>query len=284
MSNFLSGLLGAFASQPQDNLLGYDPSQNAANAMGKNLLGAYNAVKTQPAPYSPQEFWRRANAGEAQDPRYWDNALAIAGMTAPVGGKVLPMDEASRAARMAEQGFNTDLYHGTTFDFPEFKTATRRKTYLTDEPPIANIYAEATQRHTGFGIEPNAGPNVIPLKARIQNPLEVSDLGPDGSHGWFSDNLFKALGKERPEKGWPEAYRALFDEARDRGHDFIIMRDYTDLGGDQSQYIPLDLKHVRSRFAAFDPAKTNSRDLLAGLLGPAVVAKLLGPSNDDGVK
>lgn len=266
------------------NLLGVDTSMDAVGARQNALLGAYNAIKapSMKQPYSAQEFFRRASAGEQQDPRVWDSAFAVAGMTAPVGRKALPMDEASRTARMGEQGFNTDLYHGTTFDFPEFQTSPRRKTYLADAPAIANIYAGATNRHTSFGIEPNAGPNVIPLKARIQNPLEVSDIGPDGSHGWFTDNLFKALGKERPEKAGADAYRALFDEARSRGHDFVIMRNYTDLGGNQSQYIPLDLKHVRSRFAAFDPSKIESKDLLAGLLGPVIASRLFG--NDDGVK
>ena len=268
----------------QQTFFGYDPSQGAANNITRSLLGAYNAVKTQPAPYDPQEFWRRANAGEKQDPRAWDNAMAIAGMTSSPGAKRAPLDTPRAPQQAHQQAFDVDLYHGTTFDFPEFQTAARRKTYLTDDPKIANIYAAATQRHTGYGIEPNAGPNVIPLKASVKNPLEVSDLGPDGSSGWFSDNLYKALGKERPENAGQGAYRALFDEARERGHDFVIMRDYTDLGGTQSQYIPLDLTHVRSRFAKFDPAKKDSRELLAGLLGPAVAAGIFGSGNDDGVK
>ena len=90
----------------QQTFFGYDPSQGAANNITRSLLGAYNAVKTQPAPYDPQEFWRRANAGEKQDPRAWDNAMAVAGMMAGVGSKSADIPALNTAENLERAGAN----------------------------------------------------------------------------------------------------------------------------------------------------------------------------------
>jgi hypothetical protein len=121
----------------------------------------------------------------------------------------------------------------------------------------------------------NAGPNVMPLYAKAKKPLVVSDLGPDGSNGWNSDNLAAALGVENPGTG-----RGLYDEARRQGYDLIEVRDMSDLGPKrQTQFIPLHPSGVRSKFAAFDPSKMDSGNLLAALtamLGGGMAASQIG--------
>lgn len=196
-----------------------------------------------------------------------DPASQVMGVTAG-----LDMSKASRLARAAEQGFDTsrELYHGTTNDFPSFKG---RTIYLTDKPEIADIYAEAEGRHKAL-LNRNAGPNVMPVYARAKKPLVVSDLGPDGTGGWSGDNMASKLGVENPGTG-----TFLHEEARRQGYDLIEIRDMSDLGGRQTQFIPLKPEYVRSRFAAFDPAKISHSDLLATLGGVTTAGSLMGESD-----
>jgi len=184
--------------------------------------------------------------------------------------KMLGLPETNTAMDRAKaMGFDVDtpVYHGTTNDFLEPNTASRAF-YATDDPEISNIYAMAEGRHKGLR-EVNAGANVIPLIGK-KNLLTVSDIGPDG-HGWISDNIKTALGLP-PET----SSRQLYMKANDAGYDGLKMTDYSDLGGDnQTQYVfPLG-KNIRSRFAAFDPAKANSANILASLLLGAPALKAL---------
>lgn len=171
--------------------------------------------------------------------------------------------EAARLARAREQGYDVDrpLYHGTSNTFDEFASG-RRNIYLTDKPEIADIYAFA--RHEDgqrkHGNPTNAGPNVMPVYAKSQKPLVISDKGPDGSHGWVSDNLAAALGVEN--KGGAGGYRGLYDEARKQGYDIVEIKDMLDLGGPQSQFIPLSPANIRSKFADFNPADSDKSGLL----------------------
>jgi len=104
---------------------------------------------------------------------------------------------------------------------------------------VADIYADAAQRRwPGYD---NAGPNVMPVFVRRQNPLVVSDLGPNGDHGYLHDNLAEALGL--PLRS---SRKELHAAAVERGHDVIEVRNMADLGGEQTQYLVLRPENVRS--------------------------------------
>lgn len=181
----------------------------------------------------------------------------------------LPMDEASRMARAREQGFDVDstLYHGGQSDILSFLPDRGGSVYLTDDPSIADIYAEnASSRRPNMV---NSGPNVMPVMVR-GNFLPVSDLGPDGGNGWISDNLGEALGFDSQSVPAGRRAIALNDEARRQGVDVVEMRDYSDLGGKQTQYKVLNPQNIRSTNAAFDPDQINSPNLLAGGAAAAV--------------
>ena len=66
----------------------------------------------------------------------------------------------------------------------------------------------------------------------------------------------------------PEAARK---ELTDKGFDSVYLKNTTMDSIDKkpiNQYVSLDPKNIRSRFAAFDPLRKNSSSLLAsGLLG-----------------
>lgn len=201
-------------------------------------------------------------------------ALGSAGVPRPrasvgMGGKPaevsshLDMSPEARMARAREMGFDTDqvLYHGTGKDFTEFSPGShgngyRRSIYLTDNPEIADIYANSKN----YGLRGGGDPAIYPVFAKAEKPLVVSDKGPDGSFGWVSDNLATALGVDHPPAG---KYASLYDEARRQGYDQVQIREMTDLGGPQTQYIPLEPNYIRSVNAAFDPAKSSSANLLA---------------------
>lgn len=192
----------------------------------------------------------------------------------------LPMDEASRMARAAEQGYHTDLYHGTGSDIREFERG-RRGLYATDRPNIADIYAKASDPSVGKDVRAqiaDAGPNIMPLKLRGK-VLEISDIGPTGN-GWSTDNLAAALGVDM--SGGRVRYRDLMDIAKERGYSAVKIKDMQDLGGQQDQWSILDPSALRSRFAAFDPSKIKSKDLLASALAAGVFeAGVAGSTNKE---
>jgi hypothetical protein len=150
-------------------------------------------------------------------------------------------------------GFGDEvLLHGTTNDFPAF-VESRQNIYATDRPKIADIYAMSTGRHKSLR-EVTAGPNVIPLMAR-GNRLDVSDFK-NNEGGWMRENLSEILGVP------PE--RNLFKKLPEKGYSSAKV-EMDDLGGRQFQYVFPDPKVLRSRFAAFDPARINENNLLASL-------------------
>lgn len=143
------GLLGALSSPAQQQtLLGYDPSQGAANNTTRSLLGAYNAVKTQPAPYDPQEFWRRANAGEKQDPRAWETAMAVGTMMAPI-----------KAYHGSPHSF--DAFDSSKIGTGEGAQAYGHGLYFAESPGVAQTYRDALSRPAveinGTKIAPSSG-------------------------------------------------------------------------------------------------------------------------------
>jgi len=169
--------------------------------------------------------------------------------------KMLGLHENNTAEDRARAlGFNLDekLYHGTNSEFPAFERNPRygAGTYATEDPEIANIYAESERR------EGNAAPNVLPIVARGKK-LKVSDLNPDdpSSGGWFRDNMAKATGMPMT--------RRMVEQLPRYGYDRLEINDMSDLGGIQTQHMFPDPSVIRSRFAAFDPHRVNENDLLA---------------------
>lgn len=236
-------------------------------ATNRNTLA--EALARQPKPFTEESaknaqtmaegFWNPAGLlGGAMGVTKFEKAHKVAQKNAakPVerGGLGLPKDNTA-ADRAKALGYDTDAYHGGTNDFREFFGT--RPTYASDEPRIADIYAVAEGRHRGLR-EINAAPNVMPLKLRGKE-VAVSDLGDNGG-GWYMDNLAERLGIP--------AKRGMVNEIGKQGFDRLKVTDMTDLGGVQSQYmIPAGSPNIRSRFAAFDPARKHEADLLAGYFG-----------------
>lgn len=207
-----------------------------------------------------------------------------AGMSGARLGAKLPMDERSRMIRAAEQGYDTSnvLYHGTSNVFDEFTPNRGGVVYLTDRPEIAEIYSKIRNQEgqkayaKSLGRDVNADPSIMPVFAKRENPIVISDKGPDGSHGWLSDNLASALGVQWPQTSGHRgnAYRDLINEARKRGHDMIEVKDMLDLGGAQTQFFVLSPDNVRSKFAEFNPSRRGTNKILGA--GHPLAALMMG--------
>lgn len=192
------------------------------------------------------------------------------GVIKPTAG--LDMDEAARLARAKDMGFRTQmpLYHGTGAAFDEFKPVpTDAKGWvspgasLARSPEIANEFAEmAGQGRIGglyWSDNARANPQVYKLFHRADNPAALTLTGNE-TH--------------------PQVVATLQD-AFDRGHDAVMLRNYTSPGGRVGDIIIVkNANQLRSVNAAFDPAKRESGNLLAGIAGALPVAGLAAGATD----
>jgi hypothetical protein len=142
------------------------------------------------------------------------------------GASHLPMDEASRMARAREMGFDVETPLYHGTD-ADF-SAFRGETWVSTGTARPNRQA---MRSGG------AGANVMPLvgRGRVKHmPISVQQRN------------------VRPRD---------IQNARDAGYDAIEMTNHD---GDRSRLI-FDPSNIRSRFAAFDPARSGESDLMAGV-------------------
>lgn len=164
----------------------------------------------------------------------------------------LAMDLESRLARANEMGFFTEmpLYHGSGNAFGAIRSVPTDApgrvlpgVSLSSNPEIASEFA-AKAEVRGLGEHPQ----VYKLLHRAENPARLK---------WSKDESF-------------EAVSATIRDAFDRGHDAVIINNYTTAGGKTGDVLIVrDGNQLRSVNAAFDPAKRDSNNLLYSLGGGA---------------
>lgn len=158
--------------------------------------------------------------------------------------------------RAAAMGFDLDepIYHGTKRDFTEFEPgdgAFGRGIYATGMPNRTKQY------WGGFGDW--TGGQVMPVVTNANNsgPLvHAVDLVPNEL--------------ESPNK-YIAAQQRLIGQGYDSGASYV--------GDALQEKVIFDPRNIRSRFAAFDPMRRDSSDLLAGLALPVVAAPVVSESN-----
>lgn len=155
-----------------------------------------------------------------------------------------------------------DIPHGTNKTFDAFKAVpTDAKGLATPgvstalDPRVANEFAERAARDSA-----RTSPQVYPLFHRADNPAPFDLTGNETRH---------------------QVVETLRD-AFDRGHDAVMLRNYTSPGGLTGQKIIIvrDANQLRSPNAAFDPAKRNSANQLASLLGASALAPIASAPSD----
>lgn len=174
--------------------------------------------------------------------------------------------EPFRQARAQQQGFTTDVYHGTTGSAPW--TGEKIDTSLffsTPNPHLAGMYA----RTNPPGVKPPVysektpaeGANVLPLKANTKDY-----------------HVFDARGGS-----WVDANRNAIREAQEAKKPGVIIKNVLDEPGSpggevlppQDVVITLDPSTLRSRFAKFDPRNVGQNNLVGGLGGIAAMTEAL---------
>lgn len=182
----------------------------------------------------------------------------IAAAALPIAGTrlaKLPMDQASRLARAKAMGFRIEepVYHGTDRVFDAFDLKAGGRTtgsrtaplgvWASHSPNVADEFARmAIQQGKGRA----RGPLILPLLYRSDR-LGVYDAG---KHS-------------QPDREAAVAIASAFDD----GFDAVRILNYRTPGGKtgQTTVVVKDPSQLRSIFAAFDPKKRDSANLLAGI-------------------
>jgi hypothetical protein len=175
----------------------------------------------------------------------------------------LDMSPEARAARAAEQGYTVDAYKGHAVDFPHFDNPDRPYAgFFSDDPQVASRFAEG---YAGSyqGAEGASDGIVYPTKLRMQNPYIIDAQGQKAGMLQFGRS---DLARE---------YEAAINSP---DHDGVILRNTADEG---EVYIPKTPQQIRSRFAAFDPARSGESDLLASRAGVPAVPQQPAPQPED---
>ncbi len=282
-------IVNALAPQPQ-------PQEPWTDKLGRWARDAYAAYQAQPS------WLDRATAQSGRDraafqsggvPALMANTAETADLAGGFGGTTtgkfakaaLPMDEASRVARAAQQGYNIDAYHGTgSAEFPAFDASKVRDNIQYGGNFYFTPSAEFANKHTG----PWSGdsPRIMPVKLKADNPYRMDqpitaeqaasvldaagrteqakamrDGGP--LKYWTGSTLFyHGLGQET-------SAAAKADAIRKAGYDAIIGDPQKEIAGTAGRphIMVFEPDQIRSKFAAFDPASKGSGNLLGSLAG-----------------
>jgi len=190
-------------------------------------------------------------------------------------GARLPMDEASRMARAAEQGFSVPAYKGaypydwrTGKELDRFQSpgAPELTTYAGKDGGFAGFFSSEPKVADRFAMQATTEGAVFPVQLKFKNPAVIEMQGKHAAAAQFD------------RVGNPELVAQFKNALADPNIDGIVLRDTADEG---TVYVPKESNQVRSRFAAFDPAKTESADLLAGIAGLPGVASFLSGLNKE---
>ena len=133
----------------------------------------------------------------------------------------LPMDEASRMARAGEQKFDIDSYHGTRDDFTIFEKGDLGYHFGTPEQAWKRL---VDTRETADWEPHNAEENIMPVRLRLKNPLELPDVG-----SW---QLPEVIARRALETKWGKSHsnelNEIMDEAAELAPTFADLDDWAD--------------------------------------------------------
>lgn len=272
--------------------------QDIASMPGKvaNVAGdvtgvndAISALRGQMTPDEAQNFALMSAAGLlTPEMRAAKVAMGAAEKVAPeltaAARAALPMDEASRMARAAQQGWTIDAFHGTgSQEFEAFDPMKVRDNIQYGGNFYFTPSAEFANKHTGAWSGDT--PRVMPVKLKVQNPFRMDQ--PITAEQ--AAEVLKAAGRTEqakkmieggPLKYWTGStlfYHGLGQDTpvalkaqaiRDAGYDAIIGDPQKEITGTPGRphIMVFEPSQVRSRFDSFDPANVGSDKLIHPLL------------------
>lgn len=228
---------------------------------GEVIAKPFKAESSLYIPKEPSLHQRISARGVSKEaPEETDDFISEMLSEAPSTKKVddLPMDFKSRMARAKEMGFdiNNPLYHGTRFNFDKFKPSESgtfgKAVYVTESQDSAHRWANPREQF----IE---NQNIIPLYSNAK----IFDLE-NPEHQKILKNRFGESWKDYTAEEFAGA-------AKDAGFDAIRY------GGTVAIFDP---KHLRSKFAEFDPSKRNSSNISAGIGAALGIGALSGKDSE----
>ena len=270
-------------------LLGLDPA-DYADTLGMEAYRNAQALGNAPTPLAfaalPAAVVKGAKAAKAVKAAPRDEALETARKNAVT---MLGLPENNTAMDRARAlGFNIDAYHGSGENITQFdpklagtsglaRTGKQKLSWFTDGPDQASGYSgpskevkaaywDAQKRYYDDPEGPtrmdkalsrfnaNEGASVYPVKLALQNPI-IED-----AKGRVTTNRTRAS--------------SAMSKLKSGENDGLIIKNTRDLHPEQAlqtHFAIYDPSLIRSRFAAFDPARVNENDLL-GRADPTLLA------------
>jgi hypothetical protein len=206
-----------------------------------------------------------------------------------------PMDRAKA------MGFDTKAFHGTNREFTEFSNSmlgaktgaksAQKAHFFANNPELSNTYVNTSN------VYKSSPPTYADLLKNKQAWKEFNDATDDAAKwdvlekygmNYSSGQVMPLMLRQGNVKvkdyqgiGYrDETYNDLIKAAKKGKKDSVVFKNTYDPGPHEGfnvqsdVYAVFDPKNIRSRFAAFDPARANESDLLAagvplGLLGTA---------------
>lgn len=258
----LGGYLGQVFSGPSvaEQMASYDAAQRAALAQG--------GVR-----------------GMMQDPALAQQGAELAGNfnfvgSVGKGGDALDLSTPARMARAAEQGFEeADYYKGMHPYDPSTGPVTNWRGEVISETPLREL--TSIDRQGPFPAFGGADGDIPKIAGFLSNDPAVASRFAEPVEGAVYPLKYRpgrvhtidAAGKKAGEVQFGPAGQPFRDAARSGEFDTIRIVNTADEG---DITVALDPTNIRSRFAKFDPKKSNSADLLAsvaagGLMGTGML-------------
>lgn len=184
---------------------------------------------------------------------------------------VLDMSKEARLARAADQGYTIEAYKGAMpYDWDslpvtnfkgEIKEGADRiprqiTTFSYPDRPHSGFFSsdkDVANRFAAIYSDTNRGA-VYPVKLKFDNPKII-----DADGNYAASFQFESFARQ---KNTIKQYNEFKSALSDPKYDGVIVKNTLDEG---DVYIPKAGNQVRSIFAAFDPTKKDSSDLLASL-------------------
>jgi hypothetical protein len=222
----------------------------------------------------------------------------------------LDMSLEARIARARELGYDVDniYFHGSPYNsIDEFNTYGSNYglfglgSYFTDNPGVASSYtSKGIKKLLREGKTP--AETVYPVYLRLKDPIDMD--APADLNRWkdvlnkyeidpsrFNKNtknedLYRVIEEELIDRGYSkdDGAETMQGLLQSMGHDGITHIGGGRVNADDVRHkvrIAFDPENIRSVNAAFDPAKTNSGNILAGAAGAGIASQMIPEDEED---
>ena len=258
--------------------------------MADNLEAPSRGVRNAQGMYIPRGQMGAIELGVAEAPQAKALREAQINAAKPVseGGLGLRPDNTPEERAMA-MGFDTPAYHGTMNPVLNVDVGQARK-FRNSETPIETALVSSSSPDVASTYAVSHGNKLNEWDTGIVQPLLINrgkNLRMNAGGREWSDLPYVEYSDSLEFPGGSTNNFASF--ANKLGYDSATIENVDDVGPGYELFRPwdsrssvvfsFDPRNIRSRFAAFDPMRRNSSDLLAGIALPVVAAPVVSESD-----